>query len=463
MRSHHLIVVAISILSLSFYTGCGSQDDKGTEDKAFLQADASLPDQLKEKLQSYPNDIGLSEIEPALSWMERIQLTGALSDLSQRIQYSPIIAVLDSGLDTDHAAFEGRLVDTSGLSTRCHGDQFGCNTASYQYPDEQLGDGNIFPLGTNASGVRCSGNGAVGQNQCQHGTHVAGIIAGFAPDSMIYGICPTCRILPIRIVNAQGQITDDAIYGAFEYIAELRRAGLPIKIVNASFGKYLSAERVNKAIARMTGGADDLLIVAAAGNENTEQEAFPAANSRVISVANVNSSNLKKDGRSNFGSAIDIAAPVGACSDFASGFGIISSVPGDGAPSVCANGTSMAAPMVSGVAGLLLSAEPQLSAYELRRRLLTSADFKSLYLANPDYLLEHNGSTLALLGSGVLNAKNALSNRASSPLPASPEKRVGPGCGTLGFQGAGWPLIWCLVPVLVVCGMQLRTRKVKFL
>jgi subtilisin family serine protease len=460
MQSQLLIIVALSMLSFTLSVGCGSQDDSDVEDGPVVETDASLPAQLEQKVQHYPNDVGLSEIEPALSWMERIQLTSALSDLSKQIHSSPIIAVLDSGLDTAHPAFESRVVDTSGLSTRCHGDQFGCNTSNYQYPDHKLGDGNIFPLGTDRSGVSCPGDGAVAQSQCQHGTHVAGIIAGYAPDSRIFGICPTCRILPIRIVNARGQITDDAIYAAFEYIAELRRAGLPIKIVNCSFGKYLSAERVNKAIARMTTNADDLLIVAAAGNENTEQEAFPAANSRVISVANVNSSDLRKDGRSNFGTAIDIAAPVGACSDWKNGYGIISSIPGYGAPGICANGTSMAAPMVSGVAGLLLSANPELTARELRQRLLTSADSKSLYLANPDYLLEHRGSTVTMLGSGVLNAKDALANRVSSSIPASQAKRVGPGCGTIGLQGrGGMSLIWFLAPVLFVFGMQLRTRK----
>jgi subtilisin family serine protease len=460
MRSYHLIVVALSILFLNVSAGCGSQDDGGEADRQVGGADADVPGQLIQKIENYPSVLGLSAVEPALSWMERIQLTDALSDLGTRVRTSPIIAVLDSGLDTAHPAFEGRFVDTSGLSTRCHGDQIGCNTSNYQYPDDKLGDGNIFPLGTDRSGVRCPGGGAVGESQCQHGTHVAGIIAGYAPESRIFGVCPTCRIVPIKIVNGQGQITDDAIYASFEYVADLKRAGLPIKIVNASFGKYLSAERVNKAIARMTEGADDLLIVAAAGNENTEQEAFPAANSRVLSVANVNSSDLRKDGRSNFGAAIDIAAPVGSCSDFASGYGIISSIPGFGAPSACANGTSMAAPMVSGVAGLLLSAFPELTADELRKRLLASADSRSLYLANPEYLLEYRGTTVPMLGSGVLNAKDALANRVSSSIPASQEKRVGPGCGTVGVHGQGWmPLFGFLLPMFVVFGLQLRTRK----
>ena len=133
------------------------------------------------------------------------------------------------------------------------------------------------------------------------------------------------------------------------------------------------------------------------------KRAYPAAFENAVSVSNVNDDkeNPTKAPSSNFGMWVDIAAP---------GFpGINSTGPGDiyyEEP-----GTSMAAPIVAGVAGLVLAAEPELDASELTDRLLRTSIPDKLYAdgMNDYYRPVEDGIGLVpLLGSGVVNAYLAL-------------------------------------------------------
>lgn len=456
MREKYRIIK--TLLLVAQLTACGSSDFDAAPQRTPEKSSEELRAMLATASQNYPLEIGLLEQNPQLAWIERVELSSALAFLASKVEAQPVIAVLDSGIDYLHPAFEERIVDTSVFQTRCESDQFGCDTSDYQYPQEKWGQGQIVPLGTQGPGTACGTSGGIEIGNCQHGTHVAGIIAGYQPESSIFGVCPTCKILPIKVTNREGSITDDAIYAAFEYIAELKQQGLPVRLINISFGKYQSSDRVNRALKQLGEFDDDILVISAAGNENSSQATFPASLPNVISVANVNSSNLKKDGRSNYGSAVDIAAPVGSCDALVHGYGIISAVPGGS--SQCLNGTSMSAPLVTGVAGLMLSVQPGLKAVDLKRLILATADSRALYAANPEYIHERAGKMHPLLGTGLLNANNAVQQKPASTLPAEPKKRVKASCGTLGAAGSrSFSSMLLFFPLLLFIGKFLIRRK----
>ncbi|WP_165874306.1 S8 family peptidase [Rubrobacter taiwanensis] len=191
----------------------------------------------------------------------------------------------------------------------------------------------------------------VAEDRDGHGTHVAGIAAAVTNNGQgVAGTCPACRLMVGRIVGPYGASVADGIEG-MKWAAD-RGA----RVINLSLGGpgYVAAEAraVNYAWRR---GA---VIVAAAGNESTDTPIYPAAYGNAVAVAATN----QKDGRarfSNFGSWVDISAP---------GVGILSTFPG-GYRSL--SGTSMAAPYVSGTAGLL--AGRGYGKFQIRNRILDTA------------------------------------------------------------------------------------------
>ena len=130
--------------------------------------------------------------------------------------------------------------------------------------------------------------------------------------------------------------------------------------------------------------------VAASGNDNVSNIFYPAGYNNVISVSSTNSGDFKSD-FSNFGNWVDVSAP---------GSQILSTYIGNGFQPVYANnsGTSMASPMVAGLAGLVLSVNPELSQQQVIECILNTTDDIAAF--NPNYLGQ--------LGSGRINAHQAV-------------------------------------------------------
>ncbi len=188
-----------------------------------------------------------------------------------------------------------------------------------------------------------------------HGTHVAGIAAAVTNNGKgIAGTCWRCKLLPVKFMGegGSGRISDaaEAIYFAVENNADI--------LSNSWGGGGYSAtleDAVNYAYNR------GVFIVAAAGNDNTRFKFYPAAFDHVFSVSAINLRGEKAE-FSNYGSQVDIAAP---------GEAIISTVPTSNCD-LCApsgynilSGTSMAAPFVSGIVGLVISSNPGLTNDEI--------------------------------------------------------------------------------------------------
>lgn len=423
-------VEIIAILSL--LAACGTDDDPNAR---YQGGNAATLD--RAAIFSNFNTIALDNFE----YDELFQLINYGPGLESVIASDerPIIAVLDSGFFIDREVFRDRIwTAPPEIDTRCDG-RVGCNTAVFEFGDSKYGNSDISPESASRNSF-CE----EGRADCFHGTSVASLIAGYDAEREALGICPICQIIPIKVTDSTETISDAAIFGALLYISNLKAQGVPVRIVNASFGKYLSSERVALGL-RSLPHMDDVLIAAAAGNENSSAQSYPAAWDQIISVASVSYFDGSKSPFSNYGSWVDIAAPSGVL-DYVG----LTSFPLE------LNGTSFSAPLVAGTAGLLLAAEPWLSIKQLKERLVSSADATLLYGANPSFTLRENDRTVGLLGSGMLNVGNALTATSGNQLDQEPV--ISPGCATIGLSDSNhnFPASFLILMLPLILAVRYR-------
>ena len=395
-------------------------------------------------------------------WHEKIRLIPAFeyaSTMALTTIDSPIVAVLDSGVDIQHAGLRDRIwINSSPGSSGCLDDLNGCDTTVAT--KASLGRGEVNPFATRGHGASC----VSAKEVCEHGTHVAGIIAGRV-DGQVGGVCPVCRIMPIRIikdVKGKGVALDSAILNALKYITLFRKTGNQgglVRVVNASFGKATRSRAVSVIVSVLRGAPSEVLIVGAAGNEDTMLRAYPAALNDAIAVAALGQDDGKAS-YSNFGPWVDVAAPGG---DKVSGQEIASTVPGGG--SGFKQGTSMAAPVVAGVAGLILAIDPARNFNALRTSIVGTAD-PAIYqpevrngLNYNYYFVKPQGEQqrLPLLGSGIVDARAAIAGQElDRGRILSGANRVNRNCGSVREDtrtDTVWTIFGCmLLPFLLAVG-----------
>lgn len=405
-------------------------------------------------------------------WFELIDLVAAYEALGEATENDPpIIAVMDSGFDYEHPDLvDNMFINANPNISGCADDTHGCNTTGSI--KGFLGNGEVWPVGTDGPGEDCPNDIT---SECFHGTHVAGIIAAEPnPEANYGGICPRCQILPIRIVGPTKleagdavSIADSSIIAALNYISrfETEDNKNAIRIVNASFGKFQRSRIVEHLVRLLRERGTGILVVAAAGNDDTQRRQFPAAFNDVIAVTNIHSENLSKAPSSNFGPWTDIAAPGTGVCDI--GFdGIRSTVPGSQGQ-FCLPGTSMATPIVAGVAGLLLWQDPSLSTTALRDILLLTTD-PVLYgdtTTNQVYYpkIRNEPVPVPLLGTGVINARRAVSYETDGGgRPHRSVNRVGSVCGSI----TSGPLLpqhllvgYFIIPLVGLFTKSIRSRR----
>ena len=279
--------------------------------------------------------IGTYELQPAATALDLPEVYTLSTGVDVRV------ALIDGGVNFDHPAF---------------GDYGGDLVSSWDYVD---GDA----LASDESGGWCSG----------HGTLIAGVIRLVAPDADIY----VYRVL------------DTAGIGDGYHIAEavLRAMDDGCKIINLSLGMVGIHDALDDALkaAHQSG----VYIVASAGNDNSDLGAtfpFPASRMYAQAVAAVDSANIKAD-FSNYGVKVNICAPgtqiYGPYLDTSFAWW---------------DGTSFAAPFVSGAAALIIAQRPTVTVDQIADIIGQSAD--NVDTLNPGYT--------GLLGDGAVDIAAAL-------------------------------------------------------
>ena len=187
-----------------------------------------------------------------------------------------------------------------------------------------------------------------------HGTHCAGIIAAVINNGKGIAGLAQVKVMAEKVLDESGWGTDDWVASGIIHAADNGA-----KIISMSLGGYGYSSLLHEAVKYAY--EKGVLLVAAAGNDNTNTKVYPAAFEEVIAVAATD----EDDGKawfSNWGNWIELAAP---------GVYILSTVPWGYARAM---GTSMACPHVAGVAALAWSLYPNATNDWIRAQLRATAD-----------------------------------------------------------------------------------------
>ena len=306
------------------------------------------------------------------------------------------VAVIDTGY-RPHADLSGQFVG---------GYDFIADTATAA--DGNGRDSDASDPGDSITAGQC-GAGSPASGSSWHGTHVAGTIAARTNNATgVAGVAFNAKIVPIRVLGKCGGYTSDIadaiVWAAGGTVTGVPANAYPARVINMSLGGSgacgtTTQNAINSARSR---GA---VVVVAAGNDNQNASNFNPGNcAGVVNVAATN----RSGGRafySNYGTAIDVAAPGGDTS--VAGGGILSTlnsgttVPGSDNYAFY-QGTSMAAPHVAGVVALMLAKTPSLTVDQVESTL------KSTSRAFP--------ATCSGCGSGIVDAFKAVGGTGTPPV-----------------------------------------------
>ena len=217
---------------------------------------------------------------------------------------------------------------------------------------------------------RVYGNNEVAGPDPFHGTHVAGIIAAERGNGLgLDGIAPSARIMVLRAVP-DGDERDKDVANAIRYAVDNGA-----DIINMSFGKDFSPQKEAVDAAVRHAEANGVLLVHGAGNDGEDIDVGRNYPTRYY-ADEAEAATWIEVGASSWEGAEMLAAPFSNYGKqnvdlFAPGVSIYSTVPDQGFDR--ADGTSMAAPVVSGVAALVMAYYPELTAVQVRDVLMRSA------------------------------------------------------------------------------------------
>lgn len=283
------------------------------------------------------------------------------------------VAIIDNAVWTDHPDLQGKFVD------------------EWDFADN---DSSTIPA--------TSANTANGR-QWSHGTHVAGLVGAITNNNRgIASIGYNISLRAYKMYTLQLGLPWPDLNAGIEAITHAVDDGA--HVINISWGTTNQMQTLLDATNYAYNNG--VVVVAAAGNNGQEQEYYPAAHPHVIAVASVGMDD-KLSSFSNYGTFVDVTSPggygpndLGTWSPVSTTYhnayawaSIIGAVKYDGKV-----GTSMAAPVVSGLCGLILSADSTLSPDEVEQILkITSTDIGAL---NPSYT--------GKIGTGRIHAGQAM-------------------------------------------------------
>jgi len=326
---------------------------------------------------------GITKIEARQAW-----------DITQGSSTVPV-GIADTGVDWNHPDLDGNIWinandpidgsdnDGNGFIDDYRGWDWVDGESGWPGEDDDTPDNN--PMDFDGHGTHCSG---IASAETNNGVGVAGV--GFHCSIM-------CLRIGWRALNGNGYVEMDFAASAFYYAANKGA-----KAVNCSWGSSNSGGISSAATYATSHG---VVIVSAAGNDDNDTAPYLCTRTDVIAVAATNQSDIKAD-FSSYGTWVDVSAP---------GVNIRSTYFDNDYAYL--DGTSMAAPHVTGLAGLISSVAPGYTRTQVQNRIINTTD--DIDALNPGYA--------GLLGSGRINAYNAvngLGEPVAVPIPISPIQSV---------------------------------------
>ncbi|OLB76676.1 MAG: hypothetical protein AUI14_18015 [Actinobacteria bacterium 13_2_20CM_2_71_6] len=316
-----------------------------------------------------------------------------------------VVAVLDSGVQADHPDLAGQVLDGTDLTA------------------ENLTHGR--------------------NDELNHGTGVAGLIAARGGAGHALGVAPGVKILPVQVnIGMPPNTVPEGIRWAVDHGA---------KVINISSGVPDVTSDQTDAVAYAL--AHDVVIVASVGNttEGDSEVRSPAAIPGVLAVAGTDRSGAGWSG-SVQGPSVTIAAPAADIETLASHFA--SGRPGG---YIKVSGTSAAAPIVAGAAALVRARYPQLHVADVINRLIVTADDVGAPGRDPVYGYGRLNILKALTADVPPVTRNPLL-APSTPAAVASARSAGPGTGVLIAVVVGIVVLLVLVVVLVLVLVLRRGR-----
>jgi subtilisin family serine protease len=292
-----------------------------------------------------------------------------------------LVAVIDTGVDYTHPDIAPNYYHNPGETGT---DEAGRDKSSNGVDDDRNGFIDDF------RGWDFINNDNDPLDDHNHGTHCAGVIGAKANNATgIAGINWNVSLMGLKVFDAGGSTDLATLTKAVEYATQMK-----VKLTSNSWGGGSASPLLEGAIREAD--KSGILFIAAAGNSSQNVDKYPNYPSgypvdNIIAVA-ASDRNDTLASYSNYGKySVDLAAP---------GSNIYSTITGGGYLEM--SGTSMATPHVAGVAALVWSAYPELTHYQVKQRLLGSADPLSAF-------------TSRTLTGGRLNAAKSLERDDTAP------------------------------------------------
>ncbi|MFH9958070.1 S8 family serine peptidase [Streptomyces roseolus] len=326
-----------------------------------------------QQLNADPNVLSVSEDVPVPPSLDESTVTigSDKTAVAGKTGAGATVAILDTGVAVDHPFLAGRITGEACFSVT--DESYGSTSLCPNGAMEQEGPGSA-----NVETGPCAAMGTA----CDHGTHVAGIAAGNGTDvdgAPTRGVAPGASVLAIQVfskfdsADRCGVANSPCVLSftssqvkALEKILALKQAGTDIVAANMSLGsgRWTNAcfTDARKAIIDSLLAEGVATVVAAGNNAYTGAVNAPGCVPSALTVgASTDDDQLSTF--TNRGPLLDLLAP---------GTSIVSSVPGDTFASK--NGTSMAAPHVTGALAVLRQSFPEKSVSELEALLLESGE-----------------------------------------------------------------------------------------